>query len=319
MTGMSTLAMLTLGVATLLPQAHAHTHTMHDLDKIKEECDNHSSDLNVQTLTQTQIVASYGDTKFVSEVKSNSRSTKIIYDGSNYLTVVGSNQETSMTFLDGNEIKVKAGDFPDPSASDEHHHSRYRNSTYLKDKIDDLKNGLISIDDSTVLGEIGCISYLLFKNEGVSGKSHEAAAYLAGFAGEVLPRIPLLKNEKPINLGGLTHHKGGKGHKHRMHKKRAQHTTPAYPPVLGGVVANINECDNACFGRCGPGCRCWPSVCGDCNSWRGCWEHDCYCSCDSFIEHRCFLFMANHATCNWPGCASRWCVHYNVQLTCHFD
>jgi len=53
-----------------------------------------------------------------------------------------------------------------------------------------------------------------------------------------------------------------------------------------------DTCDNACFGRCGYGCDCWEWVCGDCDCWIGCQQHDCCCSCKGIWTLCCLNVIA---------------------------
>lgn len=81
-------------------------------------------------------------------------------------------------------------------------------------------------------------------------------------------------------------------------------------------VEPVAKCGNPAFGMCGPGDTCWESVCGDCKSHRGCWEHDCYCSCCGMTNPRCISMMATSATCNYPSCAEDYCEQTDVQTEC---
>lgn len=58
----------------------------------------------------------------------------------------------------------------------------------------------------------------------------------------------------------------------------------ALSPGYGG---SYEQCENECFGMCGPGCCCWKRICGDCSCYSGCEVHDCWCSCHSMIHYRC--------------------------------
>merc|ERR1719419_1477347 len=44
--------------------------------------------------------------------------------------------------------------------------------------------------------------------------------------------------------------------------------------LLGNCGAPSSECGNECFGMCGAECSCWSWVCGDCDCWAGCHQHD---------------------------------------------
>jgi hypothetical protein len=47
---------------------------------------------------------------------------------------------------------------------------------------------------------------------------------------------------------------------------------------------------NKCLGMCGPGCTCWPWVCGDCCEHPGCLAHDKHCrACDRRHKKECIL------------------------------
>jgi len=59
----------------------------------------------------------------------------------------------------------------------------------------------------------------------------------------------------------------------RVHNARS-------PPTDVDGCELSDTCNNACFGRCGEGCSCWSWVCGSCDCFRGCWQHDCCCSCE---------------------------------------
>ena len=67
------------------------------------------------------------------------------------------------------------------------------------------------------------------------------------------------------------------------------------------------EYDVDCFGMCGPGCTCWPFICGtgdddSCCRYRGCFEHDRCCAEVGFYTWRCFKvaveFLSGYFDCN---------------------
>lgn len=57
--------------------------------------------------------------------------------------------------------------------------------------------------------------------------------------------------------------------------------------LLGSCGSPSARCGNPCFGRCGPDCTCWSWICGNCECWDGCYEHDSYCSCKSIFDFWC--------------------------------
>jgi len=60
----------------------------------------------------------------------------------------------------------------------------------------------------------------------------------------------------------------------------ALHNNNKAERVVSDAGCEISEeCGNACFGMCGKGCSCWSWVCGSCDCYKGCWQHDCCCSC----------------------------------------
>jgi len=70
----------------------------------------------------------------------------------------------------------------------------------------------------------------------------------------------------------------------KMKAKMMQRTTLYTGPFM---KVPPTRCGNSCFGMCGSDCKCDKSVCGDCDAHKGCWEHDCYCSCISPNNIRC--------------------------------
>ncbi len=53
------------------------------------------------------------------------------------------------------------------------------------------------------------------------------------------------------------------------------------PPPPSDQCAGRQPGSDGCYGMCGPGCTCWPNVCGDCCYHPGCAIHDNFCrACD---------------------------------------
>jgi hypothetical protein len=48
-------------------------------------------------------------------------------------------------------------------------------------------------------------------------------------------------------------------------------------PIAGAACEAYPFPENGCYGMCGPGCKCWSWVCGDCCFHTGCAVHDDYC------------------------------------------
>jgi len=55
-----------------------------------------------------------------------------------------------------------------------------------------------------------------------------------------------------------------------------------------------DTCDNPCFGMCGPDWQCWSWVCGTCDCYLGCWQHDCCCSCRGILTPCCLDVFSVH-------------------------
>jgi len=71
----------------------------------------------------------------------------------------------------------------------------------------------------------------------------------------------------------------------------------------GGCGAPYSKCGNDCYGRCGPNCSCWSIVCGDCQCYGGCENHDSYCSCSSMFHPMCIVpSLVLIAYANGGGC-----------------
>eukprot|EP01084_Bolivina_argentea_P164080 285312_1 len=47
------------------------------------------------------------------------------------------------------------------------------------------------------------------------------------------------------------------------------------------------HCNNSCHGRCGKGCSCWKWVCGTCDCWTGCKNHDEMCCINGYWSYCC--------------------------------
>ncbi len=60
----------------------------------------------------------------------------------------------------------------------------------------------------------------------------------------------------------------------------------------------------------------WSWICEDehcLKAHRGCWEHDCHCSCDSVgSNEKCMDVKASHTTCNAFKCADKYCAGNHV-------
>jgi hypothetical protein len=57
--------------------------------------------------------------------------------------------------------------------------------------------------------------------------------------------------------------------------------------LLGNCGSPYSYCNNPCFGMCGKGCSCWSSVCGDCECWWGCLDHDLVCCTEGYFSYCC--------------------------------
>jgi len=57
--------------------------------------------------------------------------------------------------------------------------------------------------------------------------------------------------------------------------------------LLGDCGSPTMECGNACLGMCGVDCWCWSWICGDCECWEGCRQHDHFCSCEGVLDYCC--------------------------------
>jgi len=69
-------------------------------------------------------------------------------------------------------------------------------------------------------------------------------------------------------------------------------------PQVEGYGCDLSDtCDNTCFGMCGAECSCWSWVCGTCDCYVGCWQHDCCCSCNGWTS----LCCVNIATFRCAG------------------
>ena len=55
--------------------------------------------------------------------------------------------------------------------------------------------------------------------------------------------------------------------------------------------------NNYCTGMCGPSCRCWSWICGDCCWHRGCYEHDMCCQKDRWSAY-CLVPFFYGFSCN---------------------
>ena len=101
---------------------------------------------------------------------------------------------------------------------------------------------------------------------------------------------------------------------HQISSRIYPHLTQSIEPVTSQSIATVTWCssssecedeekmpdkDDLCLGMCGPECKCWCWVCGDCCLHQGCYEHDMCCrnkvysfncwfpfnfSCDSFSQ-----------------------------------
>mmetsp|Transcript_11169 Transcript_11169/g.27450 ORF Transcript_11169/g.27450 Transcript_11169/m.27450 type:complete len:288 (+) Transcript_11169:329-1192(+) len=81
-------------------------------------------------------------------------------------------------------------------------------------------------------------------------------------------------------------------------------------------VKPVHSCNNACFGMCGKGCKCWSHVCGTCDTYRGCWVQDCHTSCQVSSHVHQWLYDMRTTACNSKECAQRFCTQDSVPTTC---
>ena len=79
---------------------------------------------------------------------------------------------------------------------------------------------------------------------------------------------------------------------HQISSRIYPHLSQPIEPAVTGSVASFTWCssssecddedkmpdkDELCIGMCGPECKCWCWVCGDCCFYQGCYEHDICC------------------------------------------
>jgi len=75
------------------------------------------------------------------------------------------------------------------------------------------------------------------------------------------------------------------------------------PPPPTDVCAGREPRGSSCIGLCGPGCHCWPSICGDCCYHPGCAQHDRWCGrCGWLHPHDCLLCYGPTALIGILGC-----------------
>lgn len=69
--------------------------------------------------------------------------------------------------------------------------------------------------------------------------------------------------------------------------------TPCAQPPIG----------SSCYGMCGPGCDCWPNICGDCCYHNGCAIHDQWCgACSWTAPWYCYLCYSEAALIALAAC-----------------
>ena len=102
-----------------------------------------------------------------------------------------------------------------------------------------------------------------------------------------------------LHLHKLQHAASGSNHSMENHHALQPNSfTPNHPPKTGSKGSDdscFDTCppcqDDDCLGLCGPSCRCWKFVCGDCCWHLGCYGHDLCCR-EKFIRTKC-LFPFN--------------------------
>ena len=100
-----------------------------------------------------------------------------------------------------------------------------------------------------------------------------------------------------LHLHKLQHAASGSNHSTQNHHalQAGNSFTPSHLPNAGSKDPGdscFDTCppcqDDECLGLCGPSCRCWKFVCGDCCWHLGCYGHDLCCR-EKFIRTKCLF------------------------------
>jgi hypothetical protein len=158
------------------------------------------------------------------------------------------------------------------------------------------------------LALLGELSQQLGEEQGMNSESHPAAHWVHAIA------LSDAKSAETRSLLSTREEEGEEEEEEMWGGRRRRRRRAKWVTVPGGSSSGgnlVKRCENNCFGRCGPGCTCWQWICNDhacTQSHRGCWEHDCHCSCDGMANGKCVKVKASHHTCNWFKCADKYCA-----------
>jgi hypothetical protein len=217
------------------------------------------------------------------EVKHSGEDSAIsrIYDaetGENFLQVSSTEGRTQVQYFD--HLVEEAGD-----------HETYAEEWAAHPKI-------------ALLGEL---SQQLGEEQGMSSVSHPAAHWVHAIA------LSDAKSAETRSLLSTREEEGEEEEEEMWGGRRRRRRRAKWISIPGKDF--VVRCGQNCFGRCGPDCTCWQWICEDedcLKAHRGCWEHDCHCSCDNMANGKCVKIKASHATCNWFKCADKYCAGTSV-------
>ena len=144
-----------------------------------------------------------------------------------------------------------------------------------------LQDSLQSLLSRPEVELIGYAAHALGEEEGINGQDSSSILpfYLAA-----------------LHLHKLQHADFGSNHSMQDHHALQTNSfTPNHPPKTGSKGSDdscFDTCppcqDDECLGLCGPSCRCWKFVRGDCCWHLGCYGHDLCCR-EKFIRTKCLL------------------------------